>query len=358
VLAAMRYPKRCPFPLRFVPQRPAWRFRLGLSLALVMIWAAATPRAATAQREKVIEAITPEEDLPAVKDFVLETKGATLENASGTDTTYAPGVRIVASYYPGDGVRGRDTVPVIMLHSDEGNRQDFHSLAIYLQQRHHAVIAPDLRGHGESTKTTESNIKLDAKKMSNAHFELMMAKGGDLERVKRFLVEEHNEGRLNIDKLCVVGAEELGGLVAMNWAMFDWAWPVLANYKQGQDVKAVVLLSPKEKFKTLKMTDALRSPAIRQKISFYIAVGASEPVRVKEAEKIYKALTRDRQKSEYDSEQPEDNSLFFTNDKLKTTLQGAHLLDQNLPVEKQIAEFIDVRIEQQKIVWKTRKKPL
>ncbi len=59
----------------------------------------------------------------------------------------------------------------------------------------------------------------------------------DLEACKSFLMDKNNAGELNINKLCVVGVE-MGAVVAVDWAAWDWHWPRLATGKQGQDVKA------------------------------------------------------------------------------------------------------------------------
>jgi pimeloyl-ACP methyl ester carboxylesterase len=340
VLAAMFHPKA------------SWRIvlpatcRLGLVVVAAALAMASSP-VATAQEgeDEDYEQLTPEEKLPASKEINLET---------------SDGVRIVATYYPGDGVRERDTVPVIMIHGEKENRQDFHGLAIFLQQRHHAIVALDLRGHGDSTRRVNSTVKIDPEKMKPEEYMLMSAVSinhegviGDVEKVRNFLLKEHAAKKLNIDKLCLIGSSELGCLVAMNWAMFDWALPDFANVKQGREVKAIVLLSPKERFKSLKIAEPFGSDAIRKYISFYIAVGTGQPERLKEAEKISKALARERPKPNPDV--PENTTLYF-NDTLDTKLQGTKLLGQNLDVEKNIAEFINKRIERQHIAWKERKK--
>jgi pimeloyl-ACP methyl ester carboxylesterase len=307
---------------------------------------AAKPAAAFQEGEDAeYEQLTPEEKLPPSKEIDLET---------------SDGVRIVATYYPGDGVRGRDTVPVVMIHGEKENRQNFHDLAIFLQQRHHAIVALDLRGHGDSTSRVDSTAKIDPEKMTPEQYMYMSAAKisgegviGDVERVRVFLSKEHDAEQLNIDKLCLIGSSELGCLVAMNWSSVDWMIPDLPTVKQGRVVKAIVLLSPKERHKSLKIAEPLRNEAIRKYISFYIVVGTGQPDRLKDAEKLSKALARERPKPDPDA--PENTTLFF-NDTLDTKLQGTKLLGQNLKVEQDIAEFIYKRIEKQHIGWKKRKK--
>ena len=54
--------------------------------------------------------------------------------------------------------------------------------------------------------------------MPPAQFKAMVT--CDMEAVKKFLWERNNAGELNIDKLCVVGAE-MGASVAVNFALAD-----------------------------------------------------------------------------------------------------------------------------------------
>ena len=149
-----------------------------------------------------------------------------------------------------------------------------------------AVIAPDLRGHGDSTQVRDSNRSLRAADMPPAAFAGMEE---DVEAVKRFLMAKNNAGELNIDKLCIIGAD-MGGLVAANWAITDWDWPPLAVGKQGQDVKALVLLSPPEKFKSLRMIEPLADRMVRTQLAIYIAVGNDSPAAVRDAAKIHTTL--------------------------------------------------------------------
>ncbi len=65
----------------------------------------------------------------------------------------------------------------------------------------------------------------------------------DLEACKAYLMDKNNSGELNINKLVVIGAE-MGSVLAVNWAAWDWHWPMLTTGKQGQDVKGSCLFHP------------------------------------------------------------------------------------------------------------------
>jgi pimeloyl-ACP methyl ester carboxylesterase len=277
-----------------------------------------------------------EEEGPVVEELTLVTRDK---------------VVLKADYYPG--ANNKQTVPVIMLHMYGGSRQDFAGLAARLQAEGHAVIVPDLRGHGDSTQREGSTEKLDYTMFKSADFIAMAGVGGDVEAVKSFLLERHNEGLLNIEALCVVGAE-MGATVALAWSGLDWSWPVLATGKQGQDVKGLVLLSPVYNFKGLKITRAIDDPRVRSEVSVYIVVGKADTKARRDAERLYKALERYHSKPE----KPEDRDLVLNLD-MDTKLQGTKLLEEpTLKLEDRIVNFIRKRLVERNFPWKERRPPL
>ena len=80
------------------------------------------------------------------------------------------------------------------MHGWERQRGDFAALAAYFQQAGHAVVIPDLRGHGRSVKikTAGGEDSIERDKMRKQHFASMV---NDLQEVKRFLMKEHNDGK-------------------------------------------------------------------------------------------------------------------------------------------------------------------
>ena len=115
-----------------------------------------------------------------------------------------------------------------------------------------------MRGHGKSTAVmipaAERIEKINVKEREFRAGDFAAMISSDLETVKDFLMEEHNAEKLNIDKLCVVGVGEMGSLLAAGWTQRNWSWPVLATGKQGQYVKALVLISPETNFRGLRST--------------------------------------------------------------------------------------------------------
>ncbi|MBI2478000.1 MAG: alpha/beta fold hydrolase [Planctomycetia bacterium] len=201
------------------------------------------------------------------------------------------GFPIRCSYYPGGFVEtptdkkdkpkiekkpGKEVVPVILLHGWEGRRRDLDELATTLQKRGHAVMVPDLRGHGDSTAFVLPNGKPEELKADRMLRPEMTAMLFDVEAAKKFLLDKNNAGELNIELLCVVGAD-VGSIVAVNWAAYDWSRRQLPAFKQGLDVKALVLVSPETSFKGYTLTTSLKHPVIQNKLSIMLVVGEEDP---------------------------------------------------------------------------------
>src|SRR5262249_17431015 len=110
-----------------------------------------------------------------------------------------------------------------------------------------------------------------------------------------------------------------------------------------------------EKFKSLRMLEALNDRAVRSRIAFYIAVGNQEPGVVREATKIHKAL----KKFHPQPIKQEDQDLFL-DQRIPTRLQGPKLLGKEFKdfgLMGNTAEFFDERAGKQPYVWADRKLP-
>ena len=306
----------------------------GIAIALVvsMGCAAFLPAWATAAEE---------EELPAPVEV------------SGHKLLAADGLQLSATFYPG--TRGQDTVPVILLHMWKGSGKDYAGLAPTLQRQGHAVLVPDLRGHGDSAGGAFGGRKLDAAKLSANHYYEM--RYGDMELLRKFLVEKNDAGELNLNKLCIVGAE-MGAVVAVYYALNDWTQirREANRAAAAQDVKGLVLISPDWDFRGMPLNKPLGHPLVRSVISMMIVVGKEDSRSLGEANRVHNVLKKyhvDPEKLE-----PEDRDkidLFYI--QAPTKLQGTKMLGvRGLRVEWAIARFIELRLVNQDYPWYQRGK--
>lgn len=246
----------------------------------------------------------------------------------------ADGLKLAATYYAG--ADSKETVPIIVLHGLGGSRADLHDLALKMQAAGHSVLAPDLRGHGDSPIVNDAGVKLETGRMTRNHFLGMLA---DVEACKNYLKELNNEGKLNIDRLCVIGTE-LGATVALNWAAGDWAVEDLPGRRQSKWVKALVLISPTWSVKGFNVNPALQSTAIREKIAMYIVSGqgAKDSTRLVKQFEGFRANVK-----------PSNLAVR----EFETTLQGAALAtSQDLDAAARIGQFVNLQLVEKAIPWK------
>jgi pimeloyl-ACP methyl ester carboxylesterase len=259
--------------------------------------------------------------------------------------TTKDGVYLRCTYYPGP--ESKQTVPIILVHDWDRNRSDLHQLALYLQRMKYSVIAPDLRGHGNSLQVANSNESIDRNKMRKAAIAAMVL---DIEAAKSFLLKENNEGKVNIEQLGVIGTG-FGASLALSWAIDDWNARSLPTYKMGQDVKGLVLVSPLYSFKGITINQAIRDVRVLSQLSVLIAVGGQDAGALRDAERVRSAFER-----AWGGENP-DTVRFYAAD---TSLQGAALITPETGVDRWIAAFLDQRLVKQgeRFPWTDRTSPL
>ena len=266
------------------------------------------------------------------------------------------GASIRATWYAG--LAKKESVPIIMVHGWEGSRGEYDQLAKGLQTLGHSSIVPDLRGHGDSKtqKLASGGSKaLELDKMRGRELEAMTY---DLEACKKFLMEKNNAGECNIDMLCVIGAD-FGTILALRYAALDWSVPNLPAFRQGQDVKALILLSPSQAEKGLTVRDALAHPAIQSQLSVMLVAGKQDSKGTQEAKRLHTTLQAHRPKPPTDpEEQKKKQDVFLVQP--ETSLKGTKLLGSGLPVSQNIARFLDLRLASKKgeFPWQERKNPL
>lgn len=271
-----------------------------------------------------------------------------------TELRTADGVLLRATFYPSSKEKDqrKEAVPVVLLHMWKGDRKEYTKLATFLQSKGHAVLVPDLRGHGESNKQILGNGErtLDASRFGADEFARMVE--FDMETLKAYLLRKNNEEELNIEKLCLVGAE-MGAAVALNWSQHDWSWPILPGKKQGQDVKALILITPPWSFRGLNARQALNDPAVRTQLSIMLIAGRGDARGLSDASRMHAILQRYHPEP-LESERREKQDLFFR--RPDTTLQGTKMFDVGgLNFEEPIAEFLEYRLVKQNFPWQDRK---
>ena len=226
----------------------------------------------------------------------------------------------------------------------------------------HACLLIDMRGHGQSlkAKTVDAKGAVTFVDLDKEDFKLpqLVSMRMDIEAGKKFLLEKNNAGELNIEALGIVACDTMC-LAAMRWSMDDWNAPVLPAFKQGQDVKALVLLSPVNSYKGYNATDFITHPATRKQLSIMLVAGKEDGKSLSEAKRLNTKLQQFHPKPSGDAEiDRKDLDLFLVTP--ETNLVGSKLLSPALPVARNIANFLNLRLveKQDQYSWTDRKSPL
>jgi hypothetical protein len=214
-----------------------------------------------------------------------------------------------------------------------------------LQERGYAVITVDLRKFGESKSAA------GGKAIRPIDYEQMVL--FDLPAVKQFLFDEHQKKNLNMNKTAIIGAGPTAPIAAAfaanDWQMppFDDA-PVLQNKTpRGQDIRALVLLSPDSGSGRLTMTKPialLRQPALN--VAMLVLVGSQDSHDKGQAEKAYDLMMQ--------GQKGEDTRMYLITPMLKD--RGVHLLGkQPEVVETAIMNFLDKHLMKLDSPWRDRR---
>lgn len=183
------------------------------------------------------------------------------------------GIELRAFYFPSD--KGKEATTVLLVHEWQGQASPYSKLVIALRDAGCAVLVPDYRGHGGSREYINARGQKDQfniAQMSKTDVENIIR--FDLEKAKGFLKEENDEELLNLNALVVIGVRE-GCVMAAHWAQRDWSFPSVGSLKQGQDVKALVFISPRKQVKGIGIDPVITNPAIINLPIMIVAGGAS-----------------------------------------------------------------------------------
>jgi alpha-beta hydrolase superfamily lysophospholipase len=218
-------------------------------------------------------------------------------------------VDLAAWYYAAP----EDTEPlatVILVHDLGGDHAGLEPLAKALQAGGCAVLAPDLRGHGESPleRLVEAAGNRDQSKLLKRNDFMAMAATaggrlrkqsavrGDLECVRNWIEQHSGSGEVGLERLYLVGSG-LGAAVATTWTVADAAWPPVAAGPQGGDVRGLVLVEPALVTRGFSMTRLLTLEPIRTTLPVMVLSGGGG----RDAPKIFDQFKRLRPEEWFDS---------------------------------------------------------
>ena len=196
------------------------------------------------------------------------------------------GLKLRAFYFPSS--KGKEAVPVLLVHEWQGQASPYVKLYLALRDAGCAVLALEYRGHGGSREYTDrrgDTKEFNVATMSKADVNNIISR--DMEAAKSFLKTENNEGKLNLNSLVIIGVRE-GCVIAANWASRDWKFPTIGSIKRGQDVKALVLISPAKLLKGFPIDPALGDPAILSLPLMF--VDGSESLDVADSKRMVKRV--------------------------------------------------------------------
>ena len=166
----------------------------------------------------------------------------------------------------------------------------------------------------------------------------------DLEKAKGFLKTENDEGLLNLNALVVVGVRE-GCVMASHWAARDWSFPSVGRMKQGQDVKALVMISPEKQIKGVAIDPVLKDPNLLN-LPILIVRGKTSP-QAKETLRIAKRIEGWKKKV------GGGTASGFQLQTIDTSLSGPTLINEDSKVIPAIVKFIqdEVQISKNENPW-------
>ncbi len=258
------------------------------------------------------------------------------------------------TYYPAletvENVR-RDTATagvLILLHGKGGSRLFWDKtsappmlppFAEMLQSKGFAVLAVDLRKHGDSAREGDETVTTN-------DYELMV---GDLVALKQFIFNEHQAKRLNMRKLGIVAMDDHVPIAAA-YAEYDWKLapyddhPLLANCTpRGQDVQALVMISPASNAGRIQATRSLRFLAAPEfGIAFQVVVGTKDR-DARKAKTIYNIVKR--------GDDPKTELVESVTNERSARLFG----NPRIAVEGPILRFLIRNVADRDIEWRDRR---
>lgn len=242
----------------------------------------------------------------------------------------------LSGYYFGSN-RGKNAIPVLIVHEWKGQKAPYGKLCITLQNAGCAVLALDYRGHGGSREYKDPSgqtQEFDLERMRKQH--VLQIVQYDLDAAKAFLQTENNEEKLNLNALVVIGVRE-GCVLAAGWTQRDWSFATVGSRKQGQDVKALVLISPERLLKGVPIETSLSVPTVSSlPMMMIVGEGSSEQT---DTDRIYKRVEAAKKRLS-GGKDAEGLELLV----VKQKLGGPALVNESANVIPEIVKFINANV--------------
>lgn len=271
--------------------------------------------------------------------------------------TASDGWKIHATFY--ESAAGKESPAIILLAGAEGpdkkdsrNRRIWQNTAVSLQKSGFAVLAVDLRKHGDSipeATAPESPLL----KMTPTEYVAMVTR--DMEAVKAFLLSEHMNDKLNIRKTGIVAVGS-SAMVAAAATVADWErkpypdGPTPENSTpRGQDVRALILYSPNAAVKGINSNTIMKTIKV---LPIAVHVIASKDVKedARNADRIFKAI-------EIKGDEFKD-ARKYTAAAGEITAEGFLEGRYADPTNKDITEFLTKHLKELDMPWTSRKSRL
>ncbi|RPI90307.1 MAG: alpha/beta fold hydrolase [Planctomycetaceae bacterium] len=262
------------------------------------------------------------------------------------------GKTIKITYYQSN--RAKDAPVVVLLHNKDGNRfiwggKDSGGFADRLQNEGCAVVTVDLRGHGESLGGAAGDKKSNREPRRGDYVAMV---DFDLEAVRKFIFEEHQAGNLNMNKTAIVGPE-VGATIAVFYAVNNWRKPRFDDAPvgsgrqtpRGEDVRALVLISPQQNVQGLALAQPLKflsSPQLD--VAFMVAVAKDDSQDKGQAKKAFDQI----------SGVPDSDKRMYYNE-YPGSARGTELLGKRTKLEDHISVFLGKHLREPEIPWTDRR---
>lgn len=246
------------------------------------------------------------------------------------------GVELSGFYFGSN--KGKDAIPVLVVHEWKGQKALYAKLYVALRDAGCAVLTLDYRGHGGSREyidRTGKTKEFDLKTMNKRHVSAIVQY--DLDAAKKFLETENNEGRLNLNALVVIGVRD-GAVLAAGWTQRDWSFVSIGSRKQGQDVKALVMVSPKRTLKGVPIEGPLGTPTVVSLPTMLVVGKGSD--EESDTKRIHKRVEAAKKKFS-GGKDPVGLELL----EIKQPLGGAALLSGPANVIPSIVKFVTTEVE-------------